>query len=332
MSTQATMPDYAIVANPFNLPIEEVVAAIYGIPLYDDIYGLYGGITENQSLVRAALYDHGRKSSGFSGRLWLHEYPQELHPVSVIIRRWRSGWLYFNFRHCCNMEGLTAKALIEKALDEIHECLKNIYGAEVPGPNKGVRYSTVNDDYYETSTLVVQPVVVAPDCVESMALESLTWALPAEMPIGDNKVYTVMPLPWNNSPAEIANVLYPLHIEDRFRGFSVGGECRYEPTTHVTRHCTNKVNQNRVSVYLHPERDYSMSYLRRALPVGYNGGYLIIAGRPTEAKETLRRIERLCDHKFPETEWRGARVEDAIVFAPTLTACYNSSKDLYEGV
>jgi hypothetical protein len=327
------IPDFVLVANPFPLPIEEVVSRAYGnCPLYDEIYGLIGGITRDGSYFEAMIYDHGRETSGFDGRLWAHTFPRGVYASPAILKSHHNGWLLFDFAACCGPENGDWKTAISKMV-RILKSDRIPYNIDEEDLIE-FDYTPLHPPYFRSNSMIGRPIVPVPKEEIPAPITSLSW--PREAEVNDSSAYTLVPLIFSNSAMDIGNILYPLYIEYGFVGFTVrGSDAFYEIRSHHTRHNRNLCNRNQPSLKIEVDEAYNNSDLRAALPLEYNGGFLILKGDPKAAADILTRIERLTDYKYPVTEWRSTVVKPSSIFkikrcvyVPTSTEMYNLSVDL----
>lgn len=328
------IPDFVLVANPFPLPIEEVIARAYeNCPLYDDYYGLTGGITRDGGYFEAMVYDHGRETSGFDGRLWSHKMPYHLCPAPGDIESHHNGWLVFDFGRCCGPANGDWRAVISKMVKMLRN--DEPYGGYDDDEAPQFDYKPLHPPYFKSNAMIGRPTVKVP-VVTKKPITELTWSLPeAKLEVTD---YLLVPMPFTNSAMDIATVLYPLYIEEAFVGFTVDdSDTYYEIRSHHTRHDRNVANQNMVSLKMVKGYDtMNIKALRAALPTEYKGGYFILKNGMA-GDDTLKRIEKLTGYKFYETEWRSTIIEppnvyytQKSVFVPTNIEMYKATKDLYE--
>jgi hypothetical protein len=332
------LPDFVIVANPYPLPIEEVVARAYtNCPMYDELHGLTGGITRDGVYFESMVYDHGRDTSGLEGCLRTNRMPDKVYVNPDVIKSHHNGWLLFDFNQCCYLDSWKSwKANISKMVkmlrnDRPYGGYDDDEGYEVPQFD----YKRLYPPYYKSNAMVGRITVKEK---EVTPLTSMTWSLPES--VDESTTYTLVPMPFINSGMDIGSVLYPLYIEDALIGFTVDdSDTYYIISRFTTRNCRIMANQNIASVVI--EKGYgtvNVKGMQAAMPTGYRGGYFILEGSPATVVPTMNRIERLTHFKFSEAgSWRSTVIEPPskyykkmCVHVPTNIEMYNQIKDLYE--
>jgi hypothetical protein len=276
-------PQYALVQNPFNIPIERVVAAAYDIPIYTDSYGFWGGMTVEGTQFHAAEYDYGRENKGLGGRLWIGshmEYTFSGHMNEVHANP--GGWLIFDFNSCCNCDKKTYEETITDFIEALGRSL-HMRPAEIT-------FKNVLAKYYRPEDTIIMGTLVQPADDEM-----------AEAPVvarsAVSQTLTFVPNPFKTSPAELALILYPLYIEDELLGFTIKGDNKtlYQLRHGSTWRCTKKINNNLPSLYVN---DHKL----KGLPAG-GGGYFVIDGTPDLVAGVVKRISKLTSHTFPVIEY-----------------------------